>query len=405
MAPIYTHLFGRMSHGGHPLEEFSKQLSHPSNVFAILLMLGGDMVEKAYAQLVGTYVAPVAFSFGCVSHAVSAVNSTVGENRLMPQADFPCQVINGKTGEAYKNSSWVLGRMVRDYDHWMEKDVRLRLDSMLNVKWEEMKAEVKTSGETVSILKPRKIGLCVSVYRATDERLRSPTRDAVYKSGLLTTLIQLALAAAPGGKDGDWEIFLLTVSGIILSFLTGSLKQWRKEKWSTHDRSDKTVILTKGRGSQHAIVVMGDGRGLDLELLATEPQNPDVTCGFLTRLAIFILAVLWLVLVIIAAGVKKNTWYLLSVGGIGTLQNAYAVGKKRSPESFGIPLEFENIIGEVDVMDTLLAVEENYPSVGRNMLATFFPNGQLTQSEEQRWAKYTDAVIQQPERPQRRLSV
>ena len=44
--------------------EFSEQSTNPSDVFSVLLILGGDMIARALAQLAGFAVTPVAFSFG-----------------------------------------------------------------------------------------------------------------------------------------------------------------------------------------------------------------------------------------------------------------------------------------------------------------------------------------------------
>jgi hypothetical protein len=40
------------------------QWTYPQDVFSILLILGGDIVARAIAQLAGTWITPVAFSFG-----------------------------------------------------------------------------------------------------------------------------------------------------------------------------------------------------------------------------------------------------------------------------------------------------------------------------------------------------
>ena len=44
--------------------EFATQWSNPSDVFSVLLILGGDVINRALAQLSGTGICPVAFSFG-----------------------------------------------------------------------------------------------------------------------------------------------------------------------------------------------------------------------------------------------------------------------------------------------------------------------------------------------------
>lgn len=47
-----------------PAGEFRAQWVTPADVFSVLLILGGDVVARAIAQLAGSGVAPVAFSFG-----------------------------------------------------------------------------------------------------------------------------------------------------------------------------------------------------------------------------------------------------------------------------------------------------------------------------------------------------
>ena len=47
-----------------PSSEFKDQLTNPGDVFSVLLILGGDVVGRALAQLAGTGLTPVTFSFG-----------------------------------------------------------------------------------------------------------------------------------------------------------------------------------------------------------------------------------------------------------------------------------------------------------------------------------------------------
>jgi hypothetical protein len=49
---------------GQPSSDFSAQWENPGDVFSVLLILGGDVVARALAQLVGSRITPVAFSFG-----------------------------------------------------------------------------------------------------------------------------------------------------------------------------------------------------------------------------------------------------------------------------------------------------------------------------------------------------
>lgn len=45
-------------------DDFKDQWTTPGDVFSVLLLLGGDVVARALAQLAGSGLAPVAFSFG-----------------------------------------------------------------------------------------------------------------------------------------------------------------------------------------------------------------------------------------------------------------------------------------------------------------------------------------------------
>jgi hypothetical protein len=57
MPPLFSRHFNSQ-------EELSYQLTNPSDIFSVLLILGGDVVWRAIAQLAGLPVTPVAFSFG-----------------------------------------------------------------------------------------------------------------------------------------------------------------------------------------------------------------------------------------------------------------------------------------------------------------------------------------------------
>ncbi|KAK7903103.1 hypothetical protein LTR67_001120 [Exophiala xenobiotica] len=324
MAPLSLSLFRRSFNPGLPSGEFWRQWKNPGDVFSVLLILGGDVILRALAQLSGSGITPVAFSFGWVAYAITAVVSAIGENKLMPLPDCACKVINGKSGYVRDNTSWVIGRIVRDFEAWVDDPVKEHLAGMIQTRWNQNK---KNAGTDVP--KPTQAGLCVSVYRAKPANIGCPGYDLVYWIGFATTIIQLGIAAIPCGLFGDWGILLVTVIGILLSFASGWLPQWKEEKWACRKNSDKNVILTRGNGSQHAIVILGDGKGLDLEDLAAGQTNVDVSTSILTRVSVTILAAFWILLLITAAGLKKNTWFLLAVGGIGILQNIFVAGWRR----------------------------------------------------------------------------
>lgn len=47
-----------------PSDELSNQWTHPSDVFSVLLILGGDVVARALAQSTGSLIGIPSFSFG-----------------------------------------------------------------------------------------------------------------------------------------------------------------------------------------------------------------------------------------------------------------------------------------------------------------------------------------------------
>lgn len=67
MAPApFSQIFPRREFDpSAPTASFAEEWSNPSNyAFTILLLLGGDVITRALAQLAGGPLTPVAFSFG-----------------------------------------------------------------------------------------------------------------------------------------------------------------------------------------------------------------------------------------------------------------------------------------------------------------------------------------------------
>jgi hypothetical protein len=64
MAPVLVEIFRRSFDPGEPSNAFWTQWKNPGDVFSVLLILGGDVVARALAQLAGSPITPVAFSFG-----------------------------------------------------------------------------------------------------------------------------------------------------------------------------------------------------------------------------------------------------------------------------------------------------------------------------------------------------
>jgi len=302
----------------------------------------------------------------------------------MPDPDSKCLVINGKSGYVRDNTSWIVGRIFRDFERWMHPAIRTHMNSILDQRFafEKSQADAISPGSGLYLTRPIQAGLCVAVYRA--ERPGFPSRDLLYYTGFGVSILQLGIATIPLGVFGDWSIFLITASGIILSIMTCSIPQWRKEKWACRTGTNKKILLTKGNGSQFVILILGGAEGPDLEDLCAG-KNWQMT--YLGQLQLAVLAALWIVLLITATGIKQHTWFLFAVCAIGIFQNIYVAVTWRTPEAYGVPLTYKEVIGGVKVMDTLFQVEEAYPHVGRNMLDIFFP-GNLRPDEAEKWGDF-----------------
>ncbi|CZR68599.1 uncharacterized protein PAC_18498 [Phialocephala subalpina] len=359
---------------------FTDQWVNPGDAFNVLLILGGNIVGQALAQLAGHGIPPVAFSFGWVGYSVSALLSAVGENKLLPSTpDCRCKLINGKTGHAIENSSWIMGRLVRDFPSWNHMSTVKKTTEVLDARWKELLAEDPNAK------RPDRASLIVTIYEpSTEHPAGVPQRDYLYWSGIFTSILQLGIAAIPFGLFGDWGVLMVTACGISLAFITACLPQWRKEKWACRRHSNDSYTITRGNGAQHAIAILGNGHGLNLEDLGAGQTNMNVSANRLTKISVVGLFIIWVLLLITASGLRTNTWFLLAVGGIGILQNVFVAGCSRRPENFGIPLRFIAVFGRTKVMRTLLDVERRFPMLGRSMQGEFFPGG-LSESEIKEW--------------------
>lgn len=67
MAPFLATLISRNFDPSKGTEEIKAQWISPSGVFSVLLILGGDVITRAMAQVAGSGPSTVAFSFGMPS--------------------------------------------------------------------------------------------------------------------------------------------------------------------------------------------------------------------------------------------------------------------------------------------------------------------------------------------------
>lgn len=296
--------------------DLREQWGNPRDILSLLLLLGGDIVQKAIAQQVGhqvrplgrrgpaVSVAPVAFSFGWVAYGFSSLLSAFGDMALMPACDHPCVLVNCATGFARENRSWALGRLLRDHE------IRHGVDPR----------PVEEGGRAES--------LRVDVYDLLP--VTTPARDWVWWLGWATMFAQAAVAVIPWGVYGDWTIALVTFCGTFLALVTCAMPQWIQEKWTARRvERYKVTCLTRGNGSHHIMVIVASQGAWDLENIAACSSFPRPE----TRAVALALNILWTCLLISVSGIKYHTWYLVCIGGVGMLQNLIAAGASRNPEA------------------------------------------------------------------------
>ena len=338
----YCTAFTNFTQGVQPVtHSFLAQWRNPKDILSLLLIIGGDVVQKALAQLSGGYFVPVTFSFGWVAYSFSALLAVFGDGRIMPQPECSSIVVNSRNGYARANHSWVLSRLLRDFEE------------------------------------PSNCALRVGIFKA---KAHSSYRDWIWYSGISTMIVQFILAMIPFIYQGNWVILMVTIVGTVLALCDGALPQWRSEKWSGRLESRKTISLTRGNGSQHVMVIISEGKTIDLEDLASS----RVEILHHTRSFLTIFALLRLSLLITVSGLSQDSWYMLAIGGLGMVQNVIAAAASRSPDAHGLKLEPINEIKGGKVMKVLQELEKDNPGVGASLVPIFFP-GDLEGGEKLWW--------------------
>jgi len=323
--------------------DVASQWSNPADVLSVLLIIGGDVVQKALAQLCGETFVPVPFSFGWVAYSFSVLMAVFGDGKIMPTLETDSFVINTATGYKRRNRSWILGRILRDHEIYTPYSLKF----------------------SVFYVKSRK-----------------PEKDWVWYSGVIVMFVQLLLSIEPLVKSGNWVILMVTAMGTILCLCDGALPQWRKEKYCGSPKSRKSIALTRGNGSRYVMLLISTGDSIDLEDNAAGHAEPDIH----TRYVVAIFSFLRFLLLITVAGLKRDMWCLLIIGAVGMAQNVFAAAAPRKPEAYGLTLLKTDTIEGGKVMWTLMEMEKKYPGVGLALLKEFFP-GPLRTDEAVYWEK------------------
>lgn len=292
-----------------PIEEVSRQWGNPTDILTLLLLIGGNIVQMAIAQLSGykiripgkgnlhLSIAPVAFSFGCVAYGFSNLLSAIGENNLMPTSEFPSLLVNCANAFARETRSWLLSRILRDHEARFGLDHRPLEDGG---RAESMRIDIFYLGQP-----------------------SGPSLDYVWWCGWVAIALQIGVALVPNILYRDWGILMVVLAGNLLSAITCALPQWSQEKWAGRKLEvDKITCLTRGNGNAHIMVFIGSKGSWDLENLstATARTRPE------TRWISIILAILWTCFVINVSGLKVHAWFLVASGTLGMLQNVFAAG-------------------------------------------------------------------------------
>jgi hypothetical protein len=326
--------------------ELHNQFRNPKDILSLLLLLGGDVVQRATAQMFGFYVqpwhrgpkvylTPVAFSFGWVGYAFMSLTAVVGDKQLMP----------GPEAAKLKN----------------DKNKQL--------------AGCPPNRRSVPI------SMRIDIFDLEKDP-GSPAVDGVWVIGWIIIIVQLGISTIPWALWNNWSIFFITGSGTAFALLTGSLRQWSREKWpgrrlnapgldnngrtspgtlsaplnstdeekgqasskvedspqpafrTGQETKKKVVCLARGNGHKYVMILRGSKRAPNLESLATASSEslPE------TKWMITVLAVLWVLLLICVSGIESNTWFLIGIGALGMLQNIYAASISRSPEAMGLKM-------------------------------------------------------------------
>ncbi|KAI1354728.1 hypothetical protein F5Y01DRAFT_272576 [Xylaria sp. FL0043] len=369
--------------------ELAREWANPSVAVATVLMfIGGNVIQEAFAQSTGKILTPVCFSFGWVAYALSSLKDSFGEGRLLPPADYPVKVFNLSSGYYRVNKNWLIGRIVRDHESRMSKIEPLN-----------------------------DCGIRISIFEATPVNQRAPLSfqyNTRHLLGAFVMLAQLAIAAIPTVRTQgqEWGILAITGFGTLLSIVMGSLPQWWAEKMPSNRSSKKVFALTVGNGSRDIIIIKGEGRCLDLEELATlgSPRAPrlwtkmdmfsvlrpnskgrDVKLIFgrpvgflLTRCVCVFEALGWFLILISLAGIRSHTWCLIAIGVIGWIHNVMLANLQREPKTRNLPLKLLDTISTHKVMDGLMDLEVTHEGCGEALLQEFFP-GRLRPEEDEWW--------------------
>jgi hypothetical protein len=408
-----------------PNNEIRAQWQDPGDIFSLLLLVGGDVVQKAMAQLAGVryrapwinqtvYLTPIAFSFGWVAYAFTSLAAVMGDHRLMPVPDIDIQVVNCENGHVRTNNSWILGRLLRDYESHVEMARCVEQPPR------------ESSGE---------ISLLIELFVTKQVGEQGPRPSATWWWSWVVILIQQICAAIPVIIWRYWPPLMITLCGTLLALSTGAHPQWAAEKWPgkrLRSMHVKPIALTRGNGHRYVMIVLSYNGSWDFETMASSQLHIHPSMKY----NLVVIAVLWIMLLLTVTGLKQHTWFLVIVGSIGSVWQTYLAARSSRSEESDIHLEpwyerpvitgyqllsmkkqelkqgiwkqYTELDAEKehnskteepnvrDVMGALIELEKYIPGAGAALLTTYFP-GDLdepmssTIEREQKFWKFAKA--------------
>ncbi|KAF3207180.1 hypothetical protein TWF191_001107 [Orbilia oligospora] len=261
-------------------------------------------------------------------------------------------IISPTTGHHRTTRNWVISRLLRDLEYSFDASTENEASHPDPDSTEEVKL---APGQT------RWEPLRVSVFEVDKSREPGvPIRDWIWFCGIGVILVQLVVSTVPWIRDGEWGPFIVTGAGTVLALISGSLSQFRKEKWACPRDGGDAVILTRGNGSRHAVLIL---RSKVSPSKSSEPTT-DVSRG--------------LDFEILAEGS-----HLLGIGLLGSIQNVIAASAIREPGTYGVHLKFKEKITGGSVREILKATEEKYEFAGLSLVDIFFPGSMRVKKDDE----------------------
>ncbi|KAL8782698.1 MAG: hypothetical protein Q9213_005177 [Squamulea squamosa] len=392
--------------------------------------MNGDMVQKALAQLSGPTFVPVAFSFGWVVYSIQAFSSVIGTGRLMPYApDVESMVVNVGSGHSRPNRSWILGRLLRDWNYEpttvqglyvtvldavsrIEAVEGIREQTLLSSQRDDFELP-KSLGKRDQVQPNQNVSRMLTTLAVPGKPTPPSLLQGCYKRGLAQMKptirhlqawlkiqlldkgcvwifawvmigLQLAIAAVPLRLHHDAFTMVITAVGTVLAIGYGALPRWKEEKHFCRDKTDQNFCLLEGNGAAHVMVVCGNGVGLNLEDLAAARVPKRKSIVPLT----FVLTILSVTLLITIARKEGQTWFLMMIGGLGILQNIVVAGSPRPAGALGFYLRKRKLIYSAKVRDALCEAEKEVRGAGTALRPILF-SGKATDADNEAFERAT----------------